>query len=70
MEQGTAFLALRMVIYVFAVPFAAWMGGTFDPATGDLTINIDSSLNMLVGLFAAAGTFAAGRVAKSRGQAT
>ena len=64
------FLYVRMIVYVLAVPVAAYLGGTYDPITKDLTINIDSALDILMGLGVALGTFGAGRVAKSRGGAT
>lgn len=68
--MNKAFLAFRMFVYVAAVPVAAYLGGSFDPETGDLTINIDRALNLLWGLGAAVLTFGAGRVAKAGGGAT
>jgi len=64
------FLAIRMIIYVLAVPLATYIGGTFDPETGNLTINIDSLLNVGGGLAVVATTFASSRWAKVKGWAT
>lgn len=70
MNKGSVFLAVRMAVYVMAVPFAIYLGGTFNPETGDFTFNIDRLLDMIWGLFAVAGAWAGGRVAKANGAAT
>ena len=36
------FLAIRMLVYIAAVPVAAWLGGTYDPALQTITINADT----------------------------
>jgi len=60
-----------MIIYVLAVPLAGYLGGTFDAATGDLTINIDSLMNIIGGGgFATALAFASSRWAKAKDWAT
>ena len=70
MLKGNAFLAFRMAVYVFAVPVAAYLGGSFDPLTGILTIDLNHALDLLWGVLAAAAAFGAGRVAKVKGGAT
>ena len=64
------FLFIRMVIYVIAVPLAAYIGGTYDPVTNTLTIDLNALAEILFGLATAAGTFYAGRVAKAKGGMT
>lgn len=68
--MDTLFLAIRMVVYVAAVPVAAWLGGTFDPETGILTLDVDLVIDAAVGVIAAAGAFLSGRIAKAKGWAT
>ena len=68
--KNSAFLAIRMAIYVIAIPAAAYLGGSFDPETGDLTINVNNALDLVWGVMAAGATFAAGRVAKAKGGVT
>ncbi len=36
------FLAIRMSVYIAAVPVAAWLGGTYDPASHVITLNVDT----------------------------
>ena len=64
------FLAIRMVIYILAVPVAAWLGGTFDPATGNLCLNVNAALSLASGGAVALATFASSRWAKARGLKT
>lgn len=63
-------LFIRMVIYTLAVPAAAYIGGTYDPTTQTLTIDLEALVEVCVGLATVVGTFVAGRVAKSRGGLT
>ena len=65
------FLAIRMIIYVIAVPVAAMLGGSFDPGTGNLVINVDTLLAYASGgSLAAAATFVSSRVVKAWGGRT
>lgn len=65
------FLAGRMVIYIVAIPFAAWAGGAFDPQTGELTINLyDIWQEVSVAVMAQASAWFGGRAVKSKGGAT
>ena len=64
------FLAVRMMIYVLAVPAAAMLGGSFDPETGNLCLNVDTAMSLIGGKVVAATTFASSRWAKRRGWAT
>ena len=67
---GTLFLAVRMAVYVLAVPVAVYLGGSFDPATGIMTIDVDVALDALLGLVTASATFLSGGVAKAAGWPT
>lgn len=64
------FLAIRMLIYIAAVPVAAWLGGTYDPSTHIITLNVDTMIDIVIGLATVAGTFWTSRVAKARGGKT
>lgn len=64
------FLAIRMLIYIAAVPVAAWLGGTYDPSTHIITLNVDTAIDVIGGLVLAAGAFLSSRVAKARGGKT
>lgn len=68
--MSAVFLFARMVVYVFAVPVSAYLGGSFDPDTGLLTIDLNHALELASGLVVAAATFLSGRFAKARGGAT
>ncbi len=63
-------LYVRMAVYTFAVPVAAYLGGTYDPVSQTLTINLDALPDVLMGLGAAAATFGTSRIAKASGGAT
>lgn len=63
-------LYLRMLIYVLAVPVAAYLGGTYDAATAQLCINLDTAIDMIGGFVVVVVTFLSSRVAKARGGAT
>lgn len=64
------FLAIRMLIYIAAVPVAAWLGGTYDPASQIITLNLDTVIDVIGGLAVAIGAFLTSRVAKARGGKT
>jgi len=64
------FLAIRMLIYIAAVPVAAWLGGTYDPVSKIITLNVDTLIDIGLGLFTVAGTFWTSRVAKRQGGKT
>jgi hypothetical protein len=64
------FLAIRMSVYIAAVPVAAWLGGTYDPASHVITLNVDTLIDVIGGLAAAGIAFATSRYAKLRGGAT
>jgi len=62
------FLAIRMLIYVMAVPVAAAIGATVDMDAGTITIHFDSLANWIITGLVAMGaplvTFVASRFAK------
>jgi len=64
------FLAIRMMIYVAAVPVAAWLGGTYDPTTHIITLNVDTVIDVIGGLVMAGGAFLSSRLSKARGGKT
>lgn len=70
MDLSVLFLAIRMIIYSLAVPAAAYFGGSFDPETGTITLNLDTLLSMAQGVLVNVGTFGLSRWAKAKGGAT
>lgn len=64
------FLYFRMAVYIGAVPFAAYLGGSFDHETGLLTVDVNRIFELASGVGVAVATFLSGRVAKARGGAT
>lgn len=64
------FLAIRMLIYIAAVPVAAWLGGSYDPDSHILVLNVDTAIDVIGGLVAAALAFITSRVAKRNGGKT
>jgi hypothetical protein len=64
------FLAIRMLVYIAAVPVAAWLGGTYDPASHIITLNVDTMIDVIGGLVLAAGAFLTSRLAKRNGGKT
>jgi hypothetical protein len=58
------FLAIRMLVYIAAVPVAAWLGGTYDPALQTITLNVDTLIDVVAGLVLAGGAFVTSRFAK------
>lgn len=64
------FLAIRMLIYVAAVPIAAMLGGTYDPTTQIITLNVDTLIDVAFGAAVWLVTFWTSRVAKRNGGKT
>ena len=63
-------LFIRMAIYTFAIPGAAYFGGTYDPATHTLIIDLAALEELAIGFLSVIGTFWAGRRAKASGGLT
>lgn len=63
-------LTARMLGYLLTAGLF-WSGvGNYDPATGDLTLNIPAVMQIIGGLGSFAGTFWIGRKVKARGGLT
>lgn len=64
------FLAIRMLVYIAAVPVAAWLGGTYDPTTQIITLNVDTMIDVISGSVVAGVAFLTSRIAKRNGGKT
>lgn len=63
-------LTIRMILYALFSGIATTGLASIDPASGDLTIHMESLTNILVGVVGYVSTFIGGRMAKKRGGLT